>query len=324
MTQDKETDGLGLGKITGLSLSAFLEPHEEKFRDIPLDLIREDDENPRQTFEPATLNELAATIRVRGVITPISVRPDPEREGSYIVNHGHRRLKASRLAGRDTIPAVIDKGFRDEDRIIENIQRDNLAMHDVARFIAGKMAQGMKQKEIAVLIGKSAAYVSNYVQLLELPPQTGKALQEGRLSDLTAINELAKAEKRHPEEVRDFLAHRTEVSRSAAQQFRSSLCITPDKKDSPQKRSGATDKKDARPIRAASSGKAPGPYGPDAQLLTDGWGGGRVMVECGGRRGHMLLKRRPSDESRVWICYDDGRESEEPLKKLRLVAIVER
>lgn len=216
-------DGLGLGKLGDFDLSAMLEPAEAKFLEIEIGRIQEDEENPRNSFDPATLEELAETIRARGVIMPISVRPDPDREGEYIVNHGHRRLRAAKMAGLAAIPAVIDQTFRDEDRIIENIQCDNLDMHDVAQFIAKKLGEGLKQKEVAKIIGKSTAYVSHHVQLLELPMHTDSAVKQGRLTDLTTIADLAKAERTFPDSVEMFLAGGREVTRTAVRKFREGL-----------------------------------------------------------------------------------------------------
>lgn len=320
VAMDKKHDGLGLEKMRGINLSALLEPAAEKFRDVPLDLIREDGDNPRVDFDSGTLDELAATIRQRGVITPISVRADPERPDGYIVNHGHRRLRASRLAGRGTIPAVVDEDFRDEDRIIENIQRDNLSMFEVARYVGEKLSRGFKQKEVAALIGKSTAYVSNHVQLMDLPPLTGKVVGEGRVSDLTAINELAKAERKHSGAVKKFLSGSGEISRSAALGFRRSL-VDGD-------RDGAADQEPGQKV-----GKAPpaptraeppvaAAFAGDTLELTGGWKRGRLLVGRGERRGTLLLEKRPGSSDRVWVQYDNGVEREEALAGLKLLAVV--
>ena len=322
MAKNDTLDGLGLGKLGGISLSGLMEPAAEKYREIDLDLIREDGLNPRETFDPETLEELAATIRVRGVITPISVRPDPERADGFVVNHGHRRLRAARLAGRATIPAVLDESFQDEDRIIENIQRDNLGMFEVARYIAGKLADGLKQKEVAARIGKSAAYVNNHVQLLELPPHTAEAVKVGRVTDLTAINELAKAEKKYPAETELFLRIGDgEITRAAAQAFRATLAEGGALRQSPgggrgtgQESSSATDKNRAPRFNPA--------YGPDQTVLTTGWRRGRVLVTHAGRKGALLLEREPSDAKHVWVRYDGGGEAEAPVAGVKIRAVV--
>lgn len=336
------TDGLGLGMLGGVDLSAMLDPVEAKFLEIDIDLIMEDGENPRSTFDPTTLQELAETIQARGVITPISVRPDPAREGGYIVNHGHRRLRAAKLAALSTIPAVIDDSFRDEDRIIENIQRDNLDMFEVANFIGKKLADGMKQKEVAKLIGKSTAYVSQHTQLLELPAHTGRAVKTGQVTDLTTIADLVKAEKEYPDSVELFLAGENEVTRTAVRKFRIALNenrghtegrgnfgknpaavtvdttgkLAPRKPGSSQESSGTTDNKPR--------------WGDDIQqkdvVSPSAWRQGRVVIEMDGRRGVLQLDRRPHDEKHVWVEWEDGdgkeKDSEVPVSRLSISAVV--
>ena len=88
--------------------------------------IDEDPEQPRQEFDPETLNELAATIAVRGVRQPVSVRVHPSTPGRWMLNFGARRLRASKLAGKTDIPAFIDAAFDSYDQVIENEQRESL------------------------------------------------------------------------------------------------------------------------------------------------------------------------------------------------------
>ena len=95
--------------------------------ELDLSLIDEDPDQPRTEFDPITLQELADTIRLRGVKTPISVHPNPESEGRFIINHGARRFRASLLAKKKTIPAFIDTDYSKVDQMIENLQRDSLS-----------------------------------------------------------------------------------------------------------------------------------------------------------------------------------------------------
>lgn len=319
MTRNDKPDSLGLGRIGDFDLAAMLEPSVENFREIALDLISEDGQNPRRNFDQETLEELAETIRGRGVITPISVRPDPDNEGRYIVNHGHRRLRASQMAGLPTIPAFIDTSFQDEDRIIENIQRDNLGMYEIAAYIDKKLQEGFKQKEIAQRIGKSTAYVSNHVQLLNLPPCTGKAVAQGKVADLTTITDLVKLEKRDPAMVASFLAGRDEASRTAVRNLRAQLDAAQDNIDNRQRDVGTKQPR----------GKAPasGSTGQGTKVQhKDSWRGGHVVVEFEGRRGLLNLDKRPHTERHVWVYWEDGdtKEDEVVLEKLTLLAVVQK
>ena len=110
---------------------------------ISIDLIDEDPNQPRTIFNDESLQELADTIRERGVKSPISVRETSD--GRFMINHGARRYRASILAGKTTIPAFIDNDYTNVDQLIENIQRDNLAPMDIARFIESELNRGLKK-----------------------------------------------------------------------------------------------------------------------------------------------------------------------------------
>lgn len=318
---------LGLEKLGGFDLSVILESGNEKFKEIELGAICEDGSNPRHTFDQSSLLELAETIRARGVITPISVRPDPDRSNGYIVNHGHRRLRAAKMAGLTVIPAVIDESFKDEDRIIENIQRDNLEMFDVAKFIAKKLAEGLKQKDVARLIGKSTAYVSHHVVLLELPPHTKQAVQLGRVVDLTTIANLAKIERHFPKPVQAFLANGNDVTRTTVQHFRDGLkkmdgvraAPESNAKEEPFAKGVEQEQRDKQFTKIKENNEKP--FCEESSSL---WRGGAVIVEMDKKRGILRLDKRPKNERYVWVEWEDGDEAEREvaLSCLTLVAVV--
>jgi len=97
---------------------------------LPLELIDEDPDQPRTAgnsgFSPESIAELGATIKTRGVKSPISVREHPKAPGRYLINHGARRFRASKWAGKTTIPAFLDADYTNDDQVIENLQRDAL------------------------------------------------------------------------------------------------------------------------------------------------------------------------------------------------------
>ena len=93
---------------------------------LPVESIDEDPEQPRREFDANALHDLAETIRERGVRQPISVRPDFQRAGRWVLNFGARRVRASRLAGLTEIPAFIDTPADSYDQVIENEQREGL------------------------------------------------------------------------------------------------------------------------------------------------------------------------------------------------------
>ena len=102
--------------------------------EIDVNLIIEDIHQPRKEFNQDTLRELTETVKLRGVKSPISVRPNPDKPGTYIINHGARRYRASINAGLKTIPAFIDTDYSEQIRVIENLQRDKPDIKRNCRF----------------------------------------------------------------------------------------------------------------------------------------------------------------------------------------------
>ncbi len=123
-------------KLGSLMASSGSGSSGESFR-LSISLIDEDPNQPRTSGNPGfseeSINELAETIRERGVKSPISVRE--AGNGRYIINHGARRFRASIIAGLKEIPAVIDNDYTKLDQVIENIQRNNLTANEIADFI---------------------------------------------------------------------------------------------------------------------------------------------------------------------------------------------
>ena len=151
--------------------------------DIDLDEIRSNPYQPRKTFDEEKLQELAASIKEHGVVQPIIVKKSIK---GYELIAGERRTKASKLAGKETIPAII-RDFNDEEMmeiaLIENIQRENLNPIEEAEgyeLIINKT--NITQEELAKKFGKSRSYITNTLGLLKLPSETKKLLIEGKIS----------------------------------------------------------------------------------------------------------------------------------------------
>lgn len=192
---------------------------------IALALIEEDKNQPRKRFDPASLQELADTIKRRGVKSPISVRPNPDKPGAYIINHGARRYRASKSAGLKTIPAFIDTDYSAADQVIENLHRDSLTAREIADFIGREIAAGKKRIDISKLIGKSNAFVSMHLALLDLPEPIAQLFSTGKCTDVTAIYDLLRLYKNHPQQVSDWITYNTqnEVTRTDIQQLKKFL-----------------------------------------------------------------------------------------------------
>ena len=166
---------------------------------IPLDQI---DQNPYQTrfeFHKETLAELAESIRTNGVVQPVVVRPAPD--GRYVLILGERRCRASRQAGKSTIPAIV-RTVSDQQAaemtIVENLQRQDLNCLEQANGFA-RLSQDFRltQEQIGQRTGISRESVSNYMRLLKLPPMVQHYLGEGTLgfSEARVLLQLTDAEK---------------------------------------------------------------------------------------------------------------------------------
>lgn len=153
-------------------------------RELSVNEIRRNEEQPRSRFDDETIRELAASIRTYGLVQPIVVRQ--LATGAYELVAGERRLRASRLAGLEVVPAII----RDVDEIgalelalVENLQREDLNPIDEARGYESLMElSGVTQADVAERVGRDRSTVANCVRLLELPPDVQDMLSEGELT----------------------------------------------------------------------------------------------------------------------------------------------
>ena len=180
--------GRGLGALLGDAVEAetpAAEPERkvDEVRMLPIRLIDPNREQPRKSFDEAALNELAQSIRAVGVLQPIIVTQNGER---YTIIAGERRYRASRLAEKDEIPAIVrdwDDQMRLEAGLIENLQRDNLNPIEEAMGVRRLMDEtGMTQEQAAERLGKSRPALANLLRLLTLPDAVRQMLIEGKLS----------------------------------------------------------------------------------------------------------------------------------------------
>jgi ParB family chromosome partitioning protein len=139
---------------------------------------------PRTEFDQALLNELAESIKVQGLIQPITVRL--KDAGGYQLISGERRLRASKLAGLTEIPAYIrlanDQQML-EMALIENIQRENLNAIEVALSFQRMMEEcNLRQEQLGDRVGKNRSTVTNYLRLLKLPPAIQISIRDGKIT----------------------------------------------------------------------------------------------------------------------------------------------
>lgn len=212
-------------ELANLNLGGLLtKPSIGAVSEIDIELIVEDANNARKEFHEDTLYELAESIKANGVIAPISLREHPLRDGFYIINHGHRRYRASKLAERKTIPAFLDSKIDEFGRFIENIQREELSPLDIANQLNLFIKDGMSGKEIAEKLGKSDSWVSRHLGLLSAPITIKKSLEDGKIKSVEAAKTLVSLSNEHPVEVEDFLTHAEgEITQKQVREFSKEL-----------------------------------------------------------------------------------------------------
>ncbi len=156
---------------------------DNEIKEINLDDIRRNPYQPRKTFDENALKELASSIKEHGVVQPVIVKNSVK---GYELIAGERRTRAARMAGFETIPAII-RDFTDQEMmeiaLIENIQRENLNPIEEAQAFKNIINEtNMTQEQIATKFGKSRSYVTNLLGLLNLPNSVQKEVEEKKLS----------------------------------------------------------------------------------------------------------------------------------------------
>jgi ParB family chromosome partitioning protein len=172
-----------LGKGLESLIARTVPAPDQRVHDIPVGEIVPNPRQPRQVINEAALEGLAQSIRAHGVLQPVVVR----RAGSgFELVAGERRLRASRLAGKATIPALIIEAAELQSlelALIENIQRENLsALEEAEAFREILASSDMTQQQLADRLGRSRASVANTLRLLELPDEVKQLLRSGALS----------------------------------------------------------------------------------------------------------------------------------------------
>lgn len=190
---------------------------------LAIDAIDEDPDQPRHEFDDHALQELADTIRDRGVRQPISVRPNLQASGRWLLNFGARRLRASRLAGLETIPAFIDTTADSYDQVIENEHREGLKPLELALFIQKRLALGDKQADIAKHLGKSRQWVTLATALIEPPDWLLDLYRQGRCRGIMELYELRRLHGEHPQHIETWVAGRESITRDAVAVMKAEL-----------------------------------------------------------------------------------------------------
>ncbi len=249
----------------------------EEITEISLDEIRQNPYQPRKTFDNKSLKELSESIKENGVFQPIIIR---KSVNGYEIIAGERRFRASKLAKKKTIPAIIrdfDEAQMMEVAVLENLQREDLTPLEEAQ--AYEMLQknlGLTQAEVSKRLGKSRPYIANYLRLLTLPQKTKRLLQRGELSMGQARTLLGLKDK----DSIDDLARKVVKNGITVRQLESLVAKLNEKEKKPKKKAI---KKSAF-IRASES------------QLTDKFGTSVNITEGKKGNGHLAIDFASTDE----------------------------
>ena len=179
--------GRGLASLIGEPMTARPRlPEEGEQRVVPIDQIKASPFNPRKDFREEDLAELADSIRQKGLVQPILVRPDPASPEAYEIVAGERRWRASQRAGLHSLPVIV-RDLSDQDvlelAIIENVQRADLnAIEEASGYRDLIERFGYTQDKLGEVIGKSRSHLANTLRLLKLPADVIELVRTGKLT----------------------------------------------------------------------------------------------------------------------------------------------
>jgi len=175
--------------------------------EMPLAKIVKDPQNPRPPLHLRTPDEqrqqieLNENVRQRGIKSPISLRPHPSEQDTWVINHGHCRYDAAEAAGFATIPYFVDPNFDSYDQVAENLHRSDLSIWAIAGFIKRKLDEGQSKTEIAQRLGKEGLnYVTEHLALVDAPGCVHQAYANAVRSPRT-LYDLRRAHDEFPEQV---------------------------------------------------------------------------------------------------------------------------
>lgn len=178
------TDNLDMGSVSPFEQKIYESVNREEIMELNLDDLRPNPYQPRKVFQDEALTDLANSIREHGVFQPIIVKKSQVK--GYEIIAGERRVRASKLAGKTTIPAII-RTFTDSEMmeiaLLENLQRENLsAIEEAAAYHSMIEKLHLTQDELSKKVGKSRSHITNMLGLLRLPGDVQTLVNQGKLT----------------------------------------------------------------------------------------------------------------------------------------------
>ena len=186
MSRPKDTPRLGRGLAALLGDGGGRGAGAEGLHVLPIDRLEAGPFQPRRVMEPDALEELAVSIRSRGILQPILARPHPDQPDRYQIIAGERRWRAARLAELDEVPVhvrMLTDGDAMAASLVENLQRRDLNAIEEAEGLQRLLGEfSMTQERLAASIGKSRSHIANTIRLLQLPATVRREVMGGALS----------------------------------------------------------------------------------------------------------------------------------------------
>jgi ParB family chromosome partitioning protein len=309
-------DFSGFERLTGKKTATET---PEGILDLPLDDVIEDPDQPRRVFPQEPLEELAASIRQRGILQPITVRPGNE-DGKYVIVMGARRYRASLLAKAKSIRAIV-RGERCDafDQMIENIQREALSHGDTALFIRQQRERGMEYSAIAAALGKSRSWVSLYASYFNMPEAIRERADE---LGIRVAYELYLASRIDEDATLAYIETNGSITQREAMALAKSL-----KGGSPVESGPSTPVTEAAETDGKGAGEGKG--GVDGFVSAAGQKRRRlsvaIIVQVDGRAGRLLTDQAAGQGSQYGVVsFDNGANIEEvALSRIGLLEIMQ-
>jgi len=298
--------------------------------------IREDPDQPRREFDQAALEELAADIRQRGVSTPISLRPDPDTVGRYIINHGHRRYRASILVGKTTIPGHVAEAHDPYGQMTENMQREDMKPHEIAEFIKKRRALGESNSFIAKGLGKPPRYITEHLALVDMPEPLATAYAAGKSTSPTTHYYLRNLYEKHPDQVATWVSDQLEITRKSVDDLANEIGGKSNKAKpeaaapkAPDSLRVGIDSERGNQGKAVQPAKPAGEDKPARQGMADESAPiakanfrPLLLIEIDSRTASVRLKKLPSRPGLLRIRYeDDATEAEVEATRCKILSL---
>lgn len=267
---------------------------------LPLGDIEEDPEQPRKEFSEEAMQEMIASVKLRGVKTPVSVRQHPEKPGKWLLNYGARRYRASLASGKESIPAFVDETHDDFDQVIENLHRDDLKPMELAFFIKKRVEAGDKKSDIARVLGKDNSVVTQHLALIDPPHFIEELYQSGRCDSPRILYSLRNLYDKHGDAVVIWCDSVEEITKQRVSEISQVLNtgFEAPKFGPDQIAEFKGSKKEPVKVVTGSADK------PKRLAFPE------LLVSYKGREAVVLLNRPPTEPGLLHIRYNDGNEEE--------------